>query len=280
METFRNSTTSFEFETEVSHNHLVIDPGKTDIVDALNSDESGNPFVGDYTPGPHYENLDEEYLSVLIIIDDKTPNARYFRGYVVKGKVYLEWEMEFAEDGETLVDKDFHWDGLPDDFEEGEHDIRVIITYHDPDDENNFFAIADDDRKIDIFNNDGDNPETAQLLITDITVYKNPADDNNDWISITVKGCVNYTREYALFGCNTEISKTVTSTGATKELDAHPLGKTVANPDGMKGYARWPKSSRAVYLARGVDRDAATFTFRKPESDRFFFHARMIKEYP
>ena len=106
----------------------------------------------------------------------------------------------------------------------------------------------------------------ANSLITDITVYDNGGEE---WVSITVKGCVNYTKAYGLFGHHEEVSKRAPDTTKVNSLNEH------ISVLALDGYAARPAMGRAASLLR-ADGGVETFRFKKPATDRFFFHARQM----
>jgi len=237
--------------------HL-LELGEVDVVDALNVDDSA-VVVGEYIASEDYKHLDNVDLVAYITLTDSAGNKRYFRGHVDSANnVILDWET------------DGNWNdlgngpGLPDDLEDGRYKLEVDVWYADPNFVGNTYKVAEGSDYVDLFNNDPDRPGAARLLITAITVTPDIV-NGGETVTIVVSGCVNYTRAYGLFGHGTEISKKLGASSDNAEVNTPRYARREA-------FSR-DSSDFTTRMNGGVH----TFTFKKPEADRFFFHARMIK---
>ncbi|MCL1921081.1 MAG: leucine-rich repeat protein [Kiritimatiellaeota bacterium] len=94
--------------------------------------------------------------------------------------------------------------------------------------------------------------QDGTLVITSITLTTD--ESLNEWVTITVDGCRNWSKAYSLFG------------DAVLSSQLNP-----ANTDQMGG-ANWYRPTK-VQAKNG---DEAVFIFPKPVEERFFYHAREI----
>ena len=236
---------------------FAVDMAAIDLAEAVTAQETGPVLIGTYEPNPKYDFGDWTAFGVIVTIDGTDYDGRIDSAC----QIYID-DADFASIAAGAYDIKIVARGL---FADGEFytvaiaESNVPIEGGDPDDEGGIDVI--------------DPAAGANLTITAIRVYKDG--DGNEWVDVTVTGCKNYAKDYALFGREELVAKA--AHGTDDEIRSDGLTARRASAGTALRYAPSKAEIIGMGAAPATNADGErTFTFPKPADDRHFYHAREV----